>query len=83
MCEDPVQTVGVDKNICQECGAQYDEDEFQDAWIGCDNDDCGSMKGVPLLVCWFQQDVKLSKNVNMPLLLSFIALIQLNLICNH
>ena len=31
----------VNENICQECGAEYDEDEFQDAWIGCDNDECG------------------------------------------
>ena len=30
----------MDENISQECGAQYDEDEFQDAWIKCD-DDCG------------------------------------------
>ena len=41
MCEDSVQREGVDENISQECGAQYDEDEFQDAWIKCDNDDCG------------------------------------------
>ena len=35
----------VDENICQECGVSYDEDDHQDAWIGCDNEDtCG---------CWF------------------------------
>ena len=31
----------VDENICQECGANYEEDEHQDAWIGCDNNECG------------------------------------------
>ena len=32
----------VDENICQECGVSYDEDEYQDARIGCDNEDaCG------------------------------------------
>ena len=32
----------VDENICQECGVSYDEDDHQDAWIGCDNEDtCG------------------------------------------
>ena len=41
VCEEPVQIEEVDENICQECGANYDEDDFQDAWIGCDNDDCG------------------------------------------
>ena len=34
-----VQWEEVDGNICQECSADYDEDKFQDAWIGCNNDD--------------------------------------------
>ena len=29
--EDRTQAEEVDENICQECGAHYDEDEFQDA----------------------------------------------------
>ena len=31
----------VDENKCQECGCTYDDDEHPEAWIGCDNDDCG------------------------------------------
>ena len=30
----------VNENICQECGGNYDDD-YQDAWIGCDNEECG------------------------------------------
>ena len=29
----------VDENICQKCGVSYDEDDHQDASIGCDT--CG------------------------------------------
>ena len=31
----------VDENSCQECGVNYDDDDYQEAWIGCDNEDCG------------------------------------------
>ena len=31
----------VDEDICQECGANYDEDDYPEAWIGCDNEECG------------------------------------------
>ena len=26
---------------CSQCGANYDEDDYPEAWIGCDNEECG------------------------------------------
>jgi len=26
----------VDENSCQECGVNYDDDDYQETWIGCD-----------------------------------------------
>ena len=34
------ESTEVDENICQECGSDYNDDEYQYAWIGCNND-CG------------------------------------------
>lgn len=31
----------MNENECQVCGAAYDDDNDQEAWIGCDNEDCG------------------------------------------
>jgi len=31
----------VDEYVCYVCGADYDDDDNQGVWIGCDNDDCG------------------------------------------
>ena len=31
----------VDEEACQECGVLYEDDDRQDAWIGCDNETCG------------------------------------------
>lgn len=28
------------ENVCQNCGTDYDDDDDQDAWIGCDVENC-------------------------------------------
>ena len=58
----------MEENICQECGAEYDEDEFQDVWIGCDKDEMWEV--VPLLVRRVWKKAKLPKEVHLQKLLA-------------
>ncbi len=46
-----ISIIHVGEDICGVCGIDYNEDDYQDAWIGCDND-CGRWYPA-LLVCWF------------------------------
>jgi hypothetical protein len=39
--EPPEDTHDVDENTCQVCGIHFDDDDHQEAWIGCDSDNCG------------------------------------------
>ena len=47
-----LKILDVNENVCHVCKAEYDDDENQDAWIGCDSDAdvCGRWNS--LLVCW-------------------------------